>query len=146
MSHYLKMIKHKHLVTLNIIKISIKLWIRAIKHDASKFQLEEVKGFSISNLQESTYGTEDYYKSHEDIISAIDRHHRRNSHHPEYYENGVEGMDIVDLVEMICDWEAAVKLHNKGSFENSLEHNVSRFNLSPQVTNIVKNTINREFR
>ena len=31
----------------------------------------------------------------------------QNRHHPEYYEDGIAGMTLVDLEEMLSDWEAA---------------------------------------
>jgi hypothetical protein len=33
-----------------------------------------------------------------------------NSHHPEHYGNrGISGMDLFDVVEMMCDWMAAAR-------------------------------------
>ena len=34
---------------------------------------------------------------------ALKHHHIGNSHHPEYYPNGIYGMSDLDLCEMVCD-------------------------------------------
>ncbi|WP_216369609.1 DUF5662 family protein, partial [Brevibacillus sp. MCWH] len=66
-----------------------------------------------------------------------------NSHHPEFYENGVDGMDLFDLVEMVCDWMAAAKRHDDGNIYESLKINKERFGLSDQLYNIIKNTVDK---
>ena len=54
---------------------------------------------------------------------------------------GVEGMNLIDLLEMLCDWKAATMRHNDGDINRSIELNTSRFNLSPQLVSIFKNTL-----
>ena len=39
----------------------------------------------------------------------------------EIYANGVAGMDILDLVEMLCDWKAASERTKDGDFQKSIE-------------------------
>lgn len=53
----------------------------------------------------------------------------------------VNNMNLVDIVEMICDWKAATLRHNDGNIYKSIEHNTGRFGLSPQVVNILLNTV-----
>ena len=67
---------------------------------------------------------------------------RSNSHHPEHYENGIYGMDLIDLVEMICDWKAASLRHADGNIMKSLEINKERFNIDEQLFQILVNTVN----
>lgn len=55
----------------------------------------------------------------------------------------LEGFDLLDLVEMLCDWKAATTRHADGDIMKSLEVNTKRFHLSPQVTAILENTIKR---
>jgi hypothetical protein len=40
---------------------------------------------------------------------AIQHHYKANSHHPEFYDNGVEGMSLFDVLEMLLDWKAATE-------------------------------------
>lgn len=52
----------------------------------------------------------------------------------------VDGMTLLDLVEMFCDWKAATERHADGSIEKSIKQNTVRFNLSPQLEIILENT------
>ena len=37
------------------------------------------------------------------IMDALQHHYQKNRHHPEAFERGVDGMTLVDLVEMVCE-------------------------------------------
>lgn len=56
---------------------------------------------------------------------------------------GIEGMDLLDLVEMFCDWKAASERHNDGNILTSITKNADRFGLSPQLVRILENTAKR---
>lgn len=115
---------------------------RAINHDATKMSTPELELFTevTEKLAGSTYGSEEYNKFLGELKPALDHHYARNRHHPEHYENGIDGMTLVDLVEMFCDWKAATLRHNDGNILKSIEHNTKRFNISPQLSQIFKNT------
>ena len=66
-------------------------------------------------------------------------------HHPNYYDDGIKGMDLVDIMEMVCDWKAASMRHNDGDIDKSLEINQKRFGYSDELKQIMKNTINNYF-
>jgi hypothetical protein len=72
---------------------------------------------------------------------ALKHHYRENSHHPEHYENGVDDMDLLDVIEMLCDWMAAVSRMKDGDIEKSIEINADRFGISEQLKSILINTI-----
>ncbi len=115
---------------------------RAVIHDASKWSEEEWPAFEAATpkLATITYGSEEYKESLRSIKPAIEHHQQANSHHPEFYPNGIEGMTLLDLVEMLCDWKAAGERHNDGSIVKSLEHNKDRFRIEPQLYQILMNT------
>jgi hypothetical protein len=50
-------------------------------------------------------------------------------------------MDIVDLVEMLCDWKAATMRHDGGDIERSIAINAERFGISDQLAGIIKNSV-----
>lgn len=50
-------------------------------------------------------------------------------------------MNLVDLIEMLCDWVAATKRHEDGDILKSLEINQKRFGYSDEFKNILKNTL-----
>lgn len=58
-------------------------------------------------------------------------------------EAEVNGMSLFDLVEMLMDWKAATeRMKGGGDIHRSLQINTERFKLSPQLVNILQNTIN----
>ena len=83
----------------------------------------------------------EYDKSKAMLGEALDHHYAHNTHHPEHYEHGVYEMNILDLVEMLCDWSAAVMRHDTGHIYKSIAHNEGRFNLGPQLTAILRNSV-----
>jgi len=115
---------------------------RAELHDQSKLESPEVEAFTeyTPKLADCTYGSVEY-KSYLDAIKpALDHHYANNRHHPEHHKNGVDDMNLLDVVEMLCDWKAASERHNDGSIRKSIEVNTDRFGLSPQMVRILQNT------
>lgn len=55
---------------------------------------------------------------------------------------GIVGMNLIDLVEMICDWKAASMRHENGDVRKSIEINQKRFNYDDTLKSILLNTIN----
>jgi len=116
---------------------------RADVHDQSKLQSPEVEIFAEygPRLKDTTYGTEIYKEYLKEMGVALEHHYNMNRHHPEYHAKGVDDMNLIDLIELFCDWMAAGERHKDGGIEKSLEINKDRFNLSPQLLNILKNTV-----
>jgi hypothetical protein len=77
---------------------------------------------------------------------ALDHHYANSSHHPEHYEEGMAGMDLIDLLEMIADWYASSMRHNDGNIIKSIELNKTRFQYNDMLETIFKNTVNRFFK
>ena len=118
---------------------------RAQHHDNSKLSLEEKPGFDefTPKLKESTYGTEEYKNNLEGLKNALTHHYANNPHHPEYYENGINDMTLIDIIEMFFDWRAATERHDDGDIWKSFEINAERFGISEQLIQIFKNTASR---
>lgn len=57
----------------------------------------------------------------------------------------VNGMNLIDLLEMKCDWKAASERHADGDIRRSIEINTKRFGLSDQLTQILTNTVDAMF-
>lgn len=112
-------------------------------HDQSKLDYPEVALFTkyTSLLANCTYGSDEYKQLLEALKPTLEHHYARNSHHPEYYKNGINDMNLIDLLEMFCDWKAASERHNDGNINKSIEHNANRFNMSPQLVKIFENTV-----
>lgn len=119
---------------------------RTYCHDRSKTEPPEVDVFDemTPKLAGSTYGSDEYkgFLSHMKV--GLDHHYAANRHHPEHFDGGVNGMTLVDLVEMLADWKAATERHDNGSLTRSLPIQQDRFGMSDQLTAILTNTA-REF-
>ena len=115
---------------------------RANVHDNSKLESPEKEAFDklTPKLKNCTYGSDEYKGYLKDLDVALDHHYLSNSHHPEHYENGVNGFDLLDLIEMFVDWKAATERHTDGDISKSIDINKKRFKLSDQLCDILRNT------
>lgn len=115
---------------------------RANVHDNSKLESPEKEMFDefTPKLKNSTYGSDQYKEFLKGLKVALDHHYKNNSHHPEHYENGVNGMNLFDLIEMFFDWKAAGERHADGNIYKSIEINKERFDMSTQLAEIFENT------
>lgn len=118
-----------------------RLTTRLVAHDATKYHVQEVDLLdSKTKLDKIKYMSDEYKDALAEIDSAVQHHYRHNSHHPEHYEHGIKDMSLLDLIEMLCDWEAASKLTVGGSFAQSMEKNVERFGISKEMEGILHKT------
>ncbi|MFA5391927.1 MAG: DUF5662 family protein [Candidatus Omnitrophota bacterium] len=119
---------------------------RALLHDASKLQDPEKTIFDeyTPKLAGCTYGSEEYKGYLAEMDVALRHHYKENRHHPEHFHGkyGIGNMNLIDVIEMICDWKAATLRHNDGDIKKSIEINEKRFNISPQLAMILQNTVN----
>lgn len=136
----------------HILRVGELLWMirgelvgRAVTHDSSKLQDPEKEVFDRVTplLKGMTYGSDEYKASLAEMGPALDHHYEKNRHHPEYHTSGIHGMDLVDLVEMFCDWCAATERHADGDIHKSINHNQGRFHFSDDLASIFTNTANR---
>lgn len=123
-------------------KVIRDLHTRSLQHDQSKLELPEVAYFAefTPKLRTMTYGSTEYKACLKELDYALKHHYAVNSHHPEHYPNGVNGMTLMDLVEMLADWKAATMRHADGDLAKSLQINRERFGLSDQLAGILENT------
>jgi hypothetical protein len=119
------------------------LMARAEAHDESKLREPEKSGFDVLTLKlrDLVYGSDEYRAALSEAKPIIDHHYAVNSHHPEHYEQGIAGMSLLDIVEMLCDWKAASERTKQGSIATSLAHNKERFGISNQLAAVLENTV-----
>jgi hypothetical protein len=125
-------------------KCAINLLERGVQHDASKLQAPEKAVFDAvgNRLAVITYEGEEYKQSLADLKTALDHHYANNTHHPEHYANGVDGMSLFDLIEMLMDWKAAGERHPDGmDIVRSVEISTERFSTGEKLKNILLNTV-----
>jgi hypothetical protein len=128
----------------NFINVFVaELLIRGVNHDQTKLESPEVELFTeyTDKLAGVTYGSDEYKSYLEKLKVALDHHYAKNRHHPEHFVNGVNDMNLIDIIEMFCDWKAATLRHDDGNLQKSIDHNAKRFNMSDQLTKIFRNTV-----
>jgi hypothetical protein len=115
---------------------------RSTCHDRSKTEPPEVEVFNefTPKLKELTYGSPEYKEALQGMGAGLAHHYANNRHHPEHFDYGLNGMTLVDLIEMLADWKAATERHSTGDLYKSLLINQERFKMSGQLLDILVNT------
>ena len=135
MNHRAILMKYAH----NFI---VRLLNRVNTHDDSKLREPELSLFS-SNAREfyegKTYYDESYIELKKSVEIAIQNHYAHNRHHPEHFEDGINDMNILDILEMLLDWIAS-----NDKYDNNIENVVEmlaiqkeRFHISDQLHGIL---------
>lgn len=134
--------KHAKRVRTLMLRAITELEYRSQVHDASKMEPPELAIFDefTPKLKHSTYGSDEYKGFLEAMGEGLAHHYAHNRHHPEHFEDGINDMTLVDLVEMLADWKAATERHDDGSLSKSLEIQQERFEISDQLRRILTNT------
>jgi hypothetical protein len=124
-------------------RMIVEILNRASKHDQTKLEQPEVGVFTeyTAKLATTTYGSAEYDGYKKAMKPALDHHYANNRHHPEHHKDGVNDMNIIDLLEMLVDWKAASERHNDGNIRKSIEINGKRFDMSPQLIRIFENSV-----
>ena len=119
-----------------------KLVVRGVEHDRLKLESPEVDIFTefTPKLSGTTYGSKEYKSFLKEMQVALKHHYANYRHHPEHFNNGINDMNLVDIVEMFCDWKASSMRHNDGNLLKSIEINAERFGIDAQLAQILINT------
>lgn len=115
---------------------------RSVHHDLSKTEDPELAIFNkfAPKLRTSTYGSTEYKGYLSAMGGALKHHYANNRHHPEFFDAGINGMTLVDLIEMLADWKAATERRDNGSLAQSLPMQQERFGISDQLMAVLQNT------
>jgi Family of unknown function (DUF5662) len=137
--------KHIADVSNGLMVAASELLNRAKNHDLSKLGEIEKPIFDKETpmLASLEFGSDEYKQSLDNLGIALAHHYENNSHHPQHYKEGVFGMDLYDLIEMLIDWDAAGKRTKNGDIHASLIINAKRFEIPDSIVVILKNHINR---
>jgi hypothetical protein len=119
---------------------------RAFCHDATKLESPEKEYYDLhtQGLHSLEYGSKSYKEVLRKMQPGIDHHYAHNRHHPQFFADGINGMNLVDLIELLCDWKAAGERHVDKPVDifRSIDINADEdhFNIEPQMVQILKNT------
>jgi hypothetical protein len=133
-------------------EIVLQLNLRAYDHDRSKLESPEREIFDeyTPKLRDTTYGSDEYNGYLKEMKVALDHHYANNRHHPEHFYpevahhnviNEIYAMNLIDIIEMLCDWKAATLRHADGDIIKSIEFNQGRFKYSDELKSIFLNTV-----
>lgn len=138
-----ELLEHAKQVNQRLLKIANTLILRGANHDRSKFSSDEFLAFATltHKLKDHTYGSPEYIEAFEQLRPALEHHYKHNRHHPKHFENGIKGMNLVDITEMFCDWLAATLRQKDGDIRKSLEVDQKRFEFSDDLKQIFLNTV-----
>lgn len=139
--------KHMQRVSELLGDTAIEFIQRGQRHDLSK--LEPVELEPLQKMQDlidaegqAPYGSDEYKRRTALLGPMLENHYANNSHHPEHYENGINGMDLFDVLEMVMDWKAASERGDESKINVSAS--IERFGISEQLAEIIRNTISRK--
>ncbi|SRR5258708_962795 len=142
-SEYVKdLIDHKRRVAHYMGLIANELFKRAAVHDNSKFSPEEFEAYdqAFPNFKKYAFGSEELKAVYESIRPALQHHFQENRHHPEHFENGIYEMNLIDVLEMVCDWLAASH-RSKTGIGKGMEINEEKFGIDEQLSTIIAHTV-----
>jgi hypothetical protein len=124
-------------------KFAIALLKRGEIHDDSKLESPEVEVFTqyTPMLANTVFGSPEGERIKKEMAPCLEHHYANNRHHPQHFKNGVSDMDLVDIIEMYCDWKASSERHNTGNIRKSIEINAEKFNMPKMLIQIFENTV-----
>ena len=114
--------QHKDGVKTYLEIISMLLNARALTHDNSKSSDEEYMDFIKPTLDK-----------------GLKHHYENNRHHPEFFDKGIDDMNLIDIIEMITDWCISIKQNGKDLYKE-IQYNFDKYNVSEQLKKIIINT------
>lgn len=136
--------EHKRKVKYWLRGFAEQLTTRAENHDNSKLR-DPVEKATFDRwtpeIRRATFGSDEYKQALDGMGEGVKLHYKANRHHPEHYENGVNDMTLMDVVEMLADWMAVAQSKNT---HVDLRHAAERFGLSEQLVEILANTLREE--
>lgn len=131
----------KHIAT--FVRLLIK---RSLNHDNSKLQDPELTLWKEMDKEPRyPYGSEEYKEKMKRWEKVFKHHYSYNRHHPEFYENGVNDMTLVDIVEMMCDWLGYKQAISITEALNVCDEQMKRYNISNELRQVIFNTLLRYY-
>ncbi len=126
-----------------LMKMANELLERARLHDRSKLESPEVELFTecTPHLAKLSFGTPEYTESLAKLGPALTHHYAKNRHHPEHHKRGIRDMNLIDMLEMLCDWKAGSERHNDGNIRKSIQFNGQRFGMPVELVEIFENSV-----
>lgn len=114
---------------------------RGANHDNSKLTEPEYSGWlAMDQEPRYPYGSKKYYDKMHRYKEVLEHHYSINSHHPEHFEDPSTQMDLVDLIEMLCDWFSYSNDISWLEGYDTINSQCTRFGLNDTIRHLLLNT------
>ncbi|MFA5132907.1 MAG: DUF5662 family protein [Candidatus Paceibacterota bacterium] len=116
---------------------------RGLAHDRTKLQELEFDAFVSTRpkFKKANYGSPEYQECVDAIKPAIDHHYQLNRHHTAFHQEGINEMNLIDILEMVADWRAAARRSPTQTFEQSLDYAFNKYKIDEQLKGIILHTL-----
>ena len=114
---------------------------RLKNHDKSKLEKELPFWEAMDKEPKYTYGTQEYFEKARRNKMVFEMHYKNNRHHPEHFINGVSDMNLIDIIEMLCDWISYKDDISITDAVEIIEEQSERFGFSDELKNLMINTL-----
>ena len=129
-----------------ISKFSGILFVRGLNHDKSKLIEPE---FSLWKKMDEEprypYGTKEYQEKIERHKKVFEHHYRYNRHHPEHWYGFYSEMDLIDIIEMLCDWLGYKEDITLPEAEELVKQQCKRYKFNKTFESLIFNTLKNYF-
>lgn len=122
---------------------------RGVEHDQSKLMEPELSLWKKMD-EEPRYPysidpNSEYQKKLERHKTVFELHWRNNRHHPEHFHGWYTEMDLVDLIEFMCDNISYKQNLTFEECERLIKDQCARYNFPDILQNILLNTLSNHF-
>jgi len=140
---YESVVQHKKAISDIMYKLADMIRKRADAHDDSKLDSTEFNKWSLNYLPESkrNLDNKEFKKTFEKLGEVREIHYSKNRHHLEFFNGDIKKINIIDLLEIICDWIASTANQDKGNLRLTIERAKERFKFSKEIEHIILNTL-----
>lgn len=129
-----------------ISKFSTILYIRGLNHDRSKLCEPELSMWKkMDEEPRYPYGTKEYQEKLNRYQELFKLHYKRNKHHPEHWSGYYLEMDLIDIIEMLCDWLGYKEDITIEEAEALIDQQCRRYNFNNTFRALLFNTLKNYF-
>lgn len=134
--------KHIERVRKHLMTFTLLLHARAQNHDKSKLEEPEISWWTAMDKEPRyPYGSPEYIEKMKRWRFVFDHHYKYNRHHPEHFRLGIQEMNLIDVIEMLCDWIGYRDVLSITEAVNVVEQQMQRYGFSFDLSCIIKNTL-----
>lgn len=139
-------ISHKRAVQRWMQRFGIILLRRGEDHDNSKLEEPEFSGWcKMDEEPRYPYGSYEYKDKVKRFNPLFIEHWRKNRHHPEYFNYNFNDMDLIDIIEMMCDWLGYRDNITYTEASQLVSTQCDRYGFSDELKELILNTLKNHF-